>query len=290
MKLLKKSLIVLFLLLILLICPTFALPSQNQQLQIDYYGVVTSSEDTNMLKMAQDLFFAQLQSIDNASVDDKRINPAETNSVLPDFSSSTGNRIVFYAEIIEKKQESAQTQWICTFNAKNLADNKTQSKTEEYDSYYKILVNAKTAIEAVISPFREIEKIPDSIDSSSRAMSAESGTFSIEYLAGTWSGEPFTDKIIILRSGRGFIIFKNGATMNIEISIESANGKSVVKIKQTGKQNASFYPNLPREEALKVAQTASPIVWTFTEYSETKLSGTKITTPTQSEQIVWQKK
>ena len=97
-------------------------------------------------------------------------------------------------------------------------------------------------------------------------------------LSGIWSGEPFTDKIVILRGGRDFIIFKNGATMNISVSAEeNSEHGSLIKIRQIGKPNASFYPELPREIALSVAPNASPIEWNFTMNDENALSGTKTT-------------
>ena len=57
----------------------FAVP-----LQVDYYGVVTSSADTSMLKMAQDVFFTQLNSIDNLSVLIKDLILAKFYLTLPD--------------------------------------------------------------------------------------------------------------------------------------------------------------------------------------------------------------
>lgn len=89
----------------------------------------------------------------------------------------------------------------------------------------------------------------------------------MDTIAGTWEGEELTDKILILRGGRGFIIFKNGATMNISVSVEGSD----VTIKQKGKPNASFYPSLPRQDALKNAASASPIEWNF------KLEGKTLT-------------
>ena len=91
-------------------------------------------------------------------------------------------------------------------------------------------------------------------------------------LAGTWSGEELIEKILILRGGRGFIVFKNGASMTISVSIE---GESVT-VKQYGKSNASFFPELPRQEALKIAATASPIEWKLKLDGNT-LAGTKKT-------------
>ena len=70
----------------------------------------------------------------------------------------------------------------------------------------------------------------------------------LDTLAGTWTGDTLIDKIVILRGGKGFVIFKNGASMNIVISI---NGSSVTVI-QKGRSNASFYPELSRELAPQI--------------------------------------
>ena len=43
------------------------------------------------------------------------------------------------------------------------------------------------------------------------------------------------------------------------------------------RSNASYYPDLPRELALKNAATASPIKWDLTLTSSSTLKGTKTT-------------
>lgn len=103
-------------------------------------------------------------------------------------------------------------------------------------------------------------------------------TFSLESLAGTWSGEPHTDKIVILRGGRGFIIYKNGATMNISLSIVNGkDGKKEILIRQVGKSNASFYPELSRDTALSAAASAPPIEWRLNSTVDGTLTGIKKT-------------
>ncbi|WP_407427660.1 hypothetical protein [Treponema sp.] len=245
---------------------------------VDYYGVVSKSSDTNMLKMAQDVFFTQLKSIDGIEVDDKRPNLSKASTVLPDFLH-TNAKIFFYAEITDTKNESGQTIWNCKFNAVTQSDGITHSATENYESYYKILVGAKNAIEKVLSDLKE--PAPEFISANKANIEADFNTgIDIESLAGTWSGEPFTDKIIILRGGRGFVIFKNGATMNIKITVKKATiegRNTTLEISQVGKSNASFFPELPREKALACASTASPITWNFSLTSHDTLEGTKTT-------------
>ncbi|MBQ7158123.1 MAG: hypothetical protein IJS09_01675 [Treponema sp.] len=263
---------------------------------VDYYGVVSQSSDTNILKMAQDIFLTQLKSIEQLQVDDKRPDTARTLRSAPVPPESS--HVVFYAEINEVAASSAAVEWKCTFNAIG-TDGKTYTKTEQYDSYYKILVGAKPAIEDVLS------QLPQ--NNSPAIMPAMQNTaqtaFKAESLAGTWGGEPYTDKIVLLKGGRGFVIFKNGATMNILLKVlnTDSNGNiSHISVAQVGKPNASFFPSLPRETALASAATAKPITWDFQVSADGSLRGTKNTlvpsadSPTGAtegtENTVWTKK
>ena len=248
---------------------------------VDYYGVVSQSSDTSILKMAQDIFLTQLKSIDQLRVDDRRPDISRTLQTLPDIASSS--HVSFYAEINEASAGSSAVEWQCTFTAIG-TDGKIYTKTERYDSYYKILVGAKSAIEDVLNQLPAQNSPSLSIQPS--ATQASSATLRAESLAGTWSGEPYTDKIVLLRGGRGFVIFKNGASMNIAVKVTDTdkNGNiSQIEVAQVGKPNASFYPSLPRETALASAANAKPIVWNFQVTPEGTLSGTKKTLVSSSD-------
>ncbi|MBR1537148.1 MAG: hypothetical protein IJ630_09435 [Treponema sp.] len=267
---------VIFRLTILILSSFAALNAED--LLVDYYGVVSVSSDTNMLKMAQDVFYTQLKSIDGISVDDKRPDISKASSVLPTFAPSN-IKVAFYAEISDEKGAGGQTVWNCRFNAVTQSDGITHSTTENYESYYKILVGAKTAIEKVLQDLKSPAPEFANADKENIAADFKTGV-DIESLAGTWSGEPYADKIIILRGGRGFVIFKNGATMNIKISVKKATVDGIstnLEVTQVGKSNASFFPELPREQALACAQTASPITWNFSLTSADTLEGIKNT-------------
>lgn len=249
--------------------------AEAESLQVDYYGVVSSSADTNMLKMAQDVFFTQLKSIDSITVTDKRSDLSKTLLQIPEIDSSS-KRIAFYAEIDEEKDMFSTVTWNCKFDAVSPEDGITYSKNETFESYYKILVNAKTSIESLLSQFREKPEKARDADSFFASGAGTPSDIDIESLAGTWTGEPNTDKIIILRGGRGFVIFKNGASMNIRIQA-GTTGKNSVQVQQVGKPNASFFTELPRETALRIAPSASPITWNFTITSQNSLEGEKVT-------------
>lgn len=273
-KLLRKLTALLFLL---------ALPLYAAPLHIDYYGVVSQSEDANILKMAQDIFLTQLKSMQRVTVDDCRADAATAMRSLPDFSTTTSPHLAFYAEIAEEAGADGK-EWLCTFTVLNPDDGKCFSRTERYTSYYKILVNAKLAIEGVLDGIGGDESDDRQRQAEAALAAAQArpsiGGVKVDSLAGTWSGESELDKIILLRGGKGFVIFKNGASMNIRVSVtavDAAGNIAALDVTQESKPNASFYPMLPREVALAAAATAGPIVWSFTVGDDGALRGTKRT-------------
>lgn len=235
---------------------------------VDFYATVSSSADDNMIKMTTDLLFTQFQSMDGYSVVDRRSES---------FTSPAGTKnIAFYAEV----QEDTDGKWICTLNA--FRNERNFSFTKKYDTYYKILLDSKASLENLMLNLSGNIPMPEQSDTETAAETKceeeekkaadRSKNQAMDMLAGTWSGEELIEKILILRGGRGFIVFKNGASMTISVSIE---GESVT-VKQYGKSNASFFPELPRQEALKIAATASPIEWKLKLDGNT-LAGTKKT-------------
>lgn len=237
---------------------------------VEFFATVSSSADDNMIKMTTDLLYTQFQSLDGYSVSDKRTEVFTPPSDSPNIS--------FYADI----QEDYDGGWICTLNAYRMEKN--VSVTKKYDSYYKILMDSKASIENLLlnlTENSELKKQEEPAEKDSEDEKKEEANPILrqrnpvmDSLAGTWTGEELIEKILILRGGRGFIVFKNGASMNILISV-STDGNSVT-VKQNGKSNASFFPELPRQEALKNAATASPIEWNLV-FSGNTLEGTKRT-------------
>lgn len=270
-------------------------------MEIDYYGVVSTSEDSNMLKMAQDIFFTQLKSFDNATIGDKR---SDSNFTLKNQPVITSNsHIAFFAELKEKQNEtdsSLPPQWECTYNV-ILKDSITKiTKTHIYESYYNILVSSKSNIEELLSSVSNGQSSQLSQQNSKESPSSQ--TLNLDTLAGNWAGEQSADKIVILRGGRGFVIFKNGVSMNIAVTVnktDSTGNISSITVKQTGKPNASFYPALPREVALAKAKDANPITWELEILSPKMMKGkkntliysaSKGTASEGTEEITWYKK
>jgi hypothetical protein len=270
-----------------------------QSQQLDYYGVVSESTDINMIKMAQDLFFSQLKSIEHLSVTDFRTGTVATNVEHLSFSETTTGHLIFFAEIIaqEKKDGSIPpVTWKCIYHLMNSSRTVSISATENYDSYYKILISGKAMIQSLLN---QLETPENQIPPAGPQPTESDGALNTELLAGTWTGEPDIDKIILLRGGRGFIIFKNGASMTVLLSITSESGKPSIEVRQTGKPNASFYPSLPRDAALAAAASAEPITWTLHQSGTDTLTGIKSTlilipdtsgTVTKgTETVVWKK-
>lgn len=237
-----------------------------QKYSIDYFGIVASGIDDNMSKMTSDLYYTQLCEINSYIVADKR------NGIRMDKSPATEEfqegKISLYA-VISKKDNSSK--WISTITIYDSSSKKTLSEAREYDSFYKILMEPKATLQDTISAL--LAGKGNNISSASTASKPGSSIQSTEFLSGTWGGEDTIDKIVIMRGGRGFVIFKNGSSMNITVEIKDSS----IIITQNGKANASFFPELPRELALKEAVNADPIKWTLNLDDDNTLSGTKST-------------
>lgn len=242
----------------------------SQNYNIDYYGVVSKEIDSNMSKMTSDLYFTQLSEINNFSVIDKR---AGLLTELPDNSLLSDNALSFFTEI---KKDINSDKWIATLYVVDKSNQEMHSKEKKYDSYYKILMESKNDLRENIRQLIENDVNTHKVYNNSTQVSFDNNTNlqSTETLAGTWAGEDTIEKIVILRGGRGFVIFKNGASMNITIELDN-NGSIIVT--QKGKGNASFYPELPRNLALSAALTASPIQWILSFDNNNSLSGIKNT-------------
>lgn len=260
---------VLRLFLAVCIIPLFCTQAFGQaKYSIDYFGIVADGVDDNMSKMTSDLYYSQLCEINSYTVQDMR--DGIKMSSIPDTSSFSSSRLSLYA-VITKKENS--NKWISTINLYDSGRKATYSEAKEYDSYYKILMEPKATLQETITSLMN----GNAVASQSPSESAPKGSAKIqstEVLSGTWGGEDSIDKIVIMRGGRGFVIFKNGASMNITVEIKS---NSDIVITQSGKANASFFTELPREVALKEAVNAAPIKWTLSMDDNDTLSGTKST-------------
>ncbi|MFC2387888.1 hypothetical protein [Treponema socranskii] len=241
---------------------------------VDFFGVISSDADANMIQMTETLYLTQLGELPGISVTDRRQSgfaEAYKAQGAPDFSKAA-SPLAFYALI--GKKDPAGGKWDCTICVADMRTKDIHSYTQTYDSYYKILMESKASLQSIFESLlnnrspKEADRTNDTNipDNRSPALSTDS-------IAGTWSGEDSIDKIVILRGGRGFIIYKNGATMNISVSV---TGKEVT-VTQAGKSNASFFPELPREAALLAATDAPPLTWKLTVQNSSTLSGIKTT-------------
>jgi hypothetical protein len=245
-----------------------------QSYSIDYYGIVSTEIDANMSKMTSDLYYTQLSEINNFSVADKRSAPSLNER--PDASVFSDDRLSFFTYITK---DNDSDKWITTYYVVDKSRNEEHSKKKIYDSFYKILMEPKDVLKNTIKQLIENDNSSTSIASSTQKPSETRGSSiaSTEELSGTWGGEDNINKIVIMRGGRGFVIFNNGASMNITVELSgSADNKKVV-ITQKGNSNASFYPDLKRTAALSAAVSAKPIKWTLTLTDNNTLKGLKDT-------------
>ena len=232
-----------------------ALTARAFSLPVDFYATVSERGDSSMVAMTTDLYFTQMQTIGGYTVQDKR-------NLNYDAVTASDTNICFYAEI----NETEDGQWSCTLNAFKADQGKSLSLTKVYSSYYLILMDAKDSLESLLTNLLSSETdLP--------AVKQGNVSSSLESLSGNWSGDSTIDKIVILRGGRCFVIFKNGASMNITITVSGTK----VTVTQQGKSNASFYPSLSREVAIKNAASAEPTIWNLVLVDENTLTGTENT-------------
>ena len=245
-----------------------------QNYKIDYYGIVSTEIDANMSKMVSDLYYTQLTEINNFSVTDKRT--AENLSERPDSSIFVNDKLSFFT-IIQKETKSDK--WLTTYYVVDKTKNEEHSKIKTYDSFYKILMESKEVLKETIKQLIENDKSASKITNTTKEQQPRStkAIVSTEELSGTWMGEENINKIVIMRGGRGFVIFNNGASMNISIELLGNDNNKKVIVMQKGNSNASFYPELQRTVALNAAISANPIKWTLSFSDQNTLTGTKET-------------
>ena len=234
---------------------------------IDYYGIVADGVDDNMSKMTSDLYYTQLCEINSYTVQDKRTDIRLAS--VPSNDSFSDTALSLYA-VITKKDNSSK--WISTISLYDSSKKAIFSESKEYDSFYKILMEPKATLKDTIQTL--LSGAGNTAGDTGTSQKTTAKVQSTEFLSGTWGGEDTIDKIVIMRGGRGFVIFKNGASMNITVEIKT---NQTIEITQSGKANASFFTELPRELALKEAVNAQPIKWILELNDDDTLSGIKNT-------------
>ncbi len=267
--LLKKSVLISIILFI------FSAGLSAQSYFIDYYGIVSTEIDENMSKMTSDLYYTQLTEINSFTITDKRTSPNLKNR--PDISAFSENALSFFTLITK---DSDSDKWITTYYVIDKANNEEHSKQKKFDSFYKILMEPKDVLRQTIKQLIENDTSAKTLTSQTSSEDPDLTTTDIsstEELSGTWTGEDNIRKIVIMRGGRGFVIFKNGATMNIIVELSDDESNKQVLITQKGHSNASFYPELQRSAALTAAVSAEPIKWTLTLINGNTLKGIKET-------------
>ncbi len=218
--------------------------------------------------MTSDLYYTQLSELNNFSVNDKR-----TSDSVISRSNFSKDAISFYASV---SQDEVSGKWLITYNVIDGNDNSEYSDTKKFDSYYKILMEPKTELQTSLKKLFEKFSAGTSVSKNNSSTPVTKGT-STDELSGTWEGEDSIDKIVIMRGGRGFIIFNNGASMNISVNIINSSSGAKVKIEQKSRSNASFFPELSRQVAMKEAINADPITWELSLTDENTLHGIKNT-------------
>ena len=248
-----------------------------QSLEIDYCGIFSDSLDQNMSKLTSDLYFTQLSELQNFTVVDKRAQFDSKNLDSLDKSLFSEKSKTFFAEIIKNPSND---KWLAVYHI--FYEGSEVTKSKEYDSYYKILMEPKDNLRATLSSLlsgsgKGAESVKPQNDAAAKDSGPAKVQISTDFLSGTWKGEDGLNKVVIMRGGRGFVIFNNGASMNITIRINEGEGSKKITVLQNQRSNASFFPQLSRELALEHAVNAQPIEWSLQAEDSNTLKGQKRT-------------
>lgn len=237
--------------------------------QIDFYGVASKDTEKNMLSMTEDLFFAQLKEL-NYTIEDKRYENFSTDyfSNTCDFSASNKHGTAAVFAVITKLDSG---KWEMKINFLEYNNSAPRTMAQVYDSYYKILMESKNSLTSTLTELMSTSSVKTNV------LSDSPEEITLEDLAGSWNGGKYINKIIIMRGGRGFVIFKNGASMNISVKIEKNEGIQNINIVQTSGNNASYFPEIERKKALEAAMSANPIFWNLKPVNKNTLTGTENT-------------
>jgi len=251
----------------------------GQNYRIDYCGVFSSEIDSNMSKITSDLYYTQLNEIQDFTVTDKRKDFSELKTT---DNLTFSEDISFYVTI---SKNSSTEKWISTYYLHDGKTLNTLSKSKEFDSYYKILMEPKDILQSTIQDLVKTNTQSDITPAESEDSKKSIQLGSTEFLSGTWKGEDFINKIVIMKGGRGFVIFNNGASMNVLVKLKNSDGNQQITITQNQRSNASYFPELPRQQAMESAVSAEPIEWTLIALNTNTLTGKKRTLVKNSDLI-----
>lgn len=282
-------------LLIMLLCGASFVSYAKTEKKIDFYGVASSGVDKNMLKMTADLYYNQLKDFSTNAKDYRKniTEEAESENSLT-VNIQEDSALAFYVFITKK--DGASNLWSAKVFLQDVKSGKVYSSKKEYPSYYKILMESKSSLSSILdnlllqqeginiaSPAQEdLERVAtdggnDGAEERSGKEEGEKKKNAISDVTGTWIGEEEIAKAVILSNGRGFVIFKNGASMNISVVVNNSASTSHISIKQTSTSNAAYYPELEKSVAIDAAKSGNLIEWSFTNNGEASMYGKKTT-------------
>ncbi|MGP1586980.1 MAG: TP0183 family DNA metabolism protein [Treponemataceae bacterium] len=237
---------------------------------VGFFKAETLSDDTSTISLTEDLYFSKASLLSEITVVDYRTSKFNFSEI----NSYKNINYVFFPEIQEYGDG-----WKCIFHGIKVQNKSEFTFEKEYESYYMILMNAKKDLSEFFASLNKDNTKQDFFENADSTSNSYTGN--LDSLSGTWQGEKYIDKIIILRGGRGFVIFQNGASMNISIKIDG----NTFTATQTGNASASFFPEINREQALINAASAEPIKWTLEIINNSTMEGKKYTLTQEGENI-----
>ena len=117
--------------------------SQNNLIEINYFGIQATNLESNMAKMISDLYYTQLCELQKYIIIYKRNEP--TFTTLPNAQDFQNNSFLFFVEINKTKDSEI---WKASFILLNSYTEKIIEK--KYESFYKILMEQKATLQETL--------------------------------------------------------------------------------------------------------------------------------------------
>ncbi|EFW38213.1 NAD(P)-dependent oxidoreductase [Treponema phagedenis] len=251
----KQITILFFLIFLISVKQGFAIP------RVGIYKIEIKDIDPQIESGINDLVFSFVKELKDYEIVDCRDQP-----IPRDFPQSAGLDYIFYGYI-----SSAGGELKLDMVLKSKEGDISRFLTRTYETANKILLDSRMIVRNL---FDQSASLPIAESKPPPEKQSVQTKFSLDTLAGSWSGEKEINKIVIMRGGRGIAILSSGVSIPLTLSFSDSTG---IKVIQKGNLFPRQFLDIPDSIAKLAVEKAKPLEWNFLINTDNKkLSGIKI--------------
>lgn len=211
---------------------------------IGYRGITVVNTDPEMVNIIDDVIFSFMVEQKNIQGIDLRILPEKTNQV--DF-------------FCNGKLSFLNQKYTLTLSINNITESQDSIiiLTKDYDTYNRIMLESRSLVRELLDKFTTPETNTDKSNTSDTENVKTTPITDINALSGSWKGDGNVEKVVFLRAGRAVAVLTNGASMQLNLSIQDG----ILVAIQKGPNQPRFFTTLPFSVATKASNSAPPTSW-----------------------------